>query len=233
MKHIIIFKLALILGFGIVNAQDNQLTDKEKKEGWMLLFDGKTTNGWRNYRSNTIKPQWQVANGALTLTAKEGGDIVTNEEFENFELSLEWKISDCGNSGLFYYVKEDTASWAWAVYATGPEMQILDDKCHPDNKLESHRAGALYDMISCSGVTVKPAGEWNKITLKINNGKAEHWQNGKMVVSYTLWDENWKKMVAASKFGSWKGFAAYKKGRFALQDHGDVVSFKNIKVRKL
>ncbi|MDX2196898.1 MAG: DUF1080 domain-containing protein [Cytophagales bacterium] len=232
MKNIIIIAALLSGNMCLLSAQ-NTLTAQEKKDGWQLLFDGTTTQGWHNYRSTTINPQWKVVDGALTLTEKNGGDIVTADEFENFELKLDWKISDCGNSGLFYGVLEDTASWAWAVYATGPEMQILDDKCHPDNKLETHRAGALYDMLPCSKATVKPAGQWNEITLKINKGKAEHWQNGTKVVEYTLWTPEWDAMVAKSKFNGWKGFGKYKKGKIALQDHGDVVSFRNIKIRKL
>lgn len=214
-----------------INAQNNQLSASEQKQGWKLLFDGQSPNGWRNYRSKTINPQWKVVDGTLTLAEKGGGDIITENQYENFELNLEWRIQDCGNSGIFFGVVEDTSYCC--VFFTGPEMQILDDKCHPDNKLENHRAGALYDMITCSKPTVKPAGEWNQIRLVKKNGKVEQWQNGTKVVEYTMWTPEWDAMVAKSKFKDWKGFGKYKKGHLALQDHGDVVSFRNIKLKEL
>jgi hypothetical protein len=229
----IIFALALAFTSATFAQTLNTLTDKEKKDGWKLLFDGKSVSGWHNYRSKTLNPQWKAVDGAFVLTEKGGGDVVSDDEFENFELSIDWKIADCGNSGIFYNVVEDTASWAFAVYASGPEMQVLDDKCHPDNKLESHRAGALYDQLPLMKPAVKPAGEWNKAILKIKNGKAEHWLNGIKVVEYTLWTPEWDALVAKSKFNGWKGYGKFKKGHFALQDHGDMVSFRNIKVRQL
>ena len=228
-----IFIISVLVATLAIAQTPNTLTDKEKKDGWQLLFDGKSTKGWRNYRSKTLNPQWKVQDGALIFTEKGGGDIVSNDEFENFELAIDWKISDCGNSGIFYNVVEDTASWAGAVYSSGPEMQVLDDKCHPDNELETHRAGALYDMVPLSKPAVKPAGQWNKAVLKINKGKAEHWLNDIKVVEYTLWTPEWDAMVAKSKFNGWQGFGKFKKGHLALQDHGDVVSFRNIKIRKL
>lgn len=213
------------------SAQINSLTEKEKKAGWKLLFDGKSTSGWRNYLKPSINSQWKVVDGALTLTEKGGGDIITEGEFENFELSLEWKISDCGNSGIFYGVVEDTSYCC--VFFTGPEMQVLDDKCHPDNKLENHRAGSLYDMLSPAKNVVKPAGEWNLVSIKINKGKVEQWLNGVKIVEYTLWSDSWNTMVSKSKFKDWKAFGKAKRGHLALQDHGDVVSFRNIKIKEL
>jgi len=211
----------------------NMLTIDEQKQGWKLLFDGSSTKGWRNYKAAGINPQWKVIDGSLTLAEKGAGDIVTIDEFENFELMLDWRISKCGNSGIFYNVVEDTASWAWAVYSSGPEIQILDDACHPDNKLENHRAGSLYDMIAANRNVVKPAEAWNKVTLKVFNGQVEQWLNDVKVVEYTLWTPEWNAMVAKSKFNGWKGFGKYRKGHIALQDHGDVVSFRNIKLRTL
>lgn len=209
----------------------NALTQKEIKQGWKLLFDGKTTNGWRNFKSKTINSQWKVEDGCLVLSDKNGGDIVSENQYESFELNLEWKISDCGNSGIFYHVAEDTTFGA--VYSTGPEMQILDDTCHPDNKWKNHRAGSLYDMIAPSKVTVKKAGEWNKVKLIVKGNQVKHFLNDVMIVQYTLFDKKWDEMIANSKFKDWKGFGKYKKGYIALQDHGDKVYFKNIKIRVL
>lgn len=223
----------LVLCACIAQAQNklNALTDSEQKEGWKLLFDGKSTAGWRNYRKASISDKWKVQDNALVLTSKGGGDIISVDQFENFELLLEWKIQDCGNSGLFYSVIEDSSDCC--AFLSGPEMQILDDKCHPDNKLPSHRAGCLYDMKVVSESTVKPAGEWNAVRLIKKNGKVEHWLNGKLVVTYEIGSEEWSSMLGKSKFKDWGHFAKYSKGHLALQDHGDVVSFRNIKIRNL
>ena len=165
---------------------------------------------------------WQV---------KDGGDIITDREFENYELQLEWKIQDCGNSGIIYNVIEsEDFEYVWM---TGPEMQVLDNACHPDAKFETHRAGDLYDMISTKFITVNPAGEWNQARLVVNNGKVEHWLNGHKLVEFEMFTEEWKKMIANSKFKEWKGFGTGRKGHISLQDHGDRVWYKNIKVREL
>lgn len=225
-------KLTLVLLLSQLSLfAQNSLTQKEVKQGWKLLFDGKTTNGWRNYKSKTINPQWKVEDGALVLSDKNGGDIVSENKYESFELNLEWKISDCGNSGIFYHVYED--STYNAVYETGPEMQILDDTCHPDNKWKNHRAGSLYDMISPSKVTVKKAGEWNKVKLIVKKNQVKHFLNDVLIVQYSLFDKKWEAMVSKSKFKDWKGFGKYKNGHIALQDHGDRVFFRNIKIRTL
>ena len=145
---------------------------------------------------------------------------------------MEWKISKDGNSGIIFYIHEDKVKYNWP-WETGPEMQILDNKGHPDAKIIKHRAGDLYDLISCSTETVKPYGEWNLAKIKCINGKLDLYLNGNNVVSTTLWDENWKKMVAGSKFRNMAGFGTYKKGHIGLQDHGNEVCFRNIKIRKL
>jgi Domain of Unknown Function (DUF1080) len=207
--------------------------------GWVYLFDGKTTAGWHSYGKTTTGDAWKVADGAIYLdTTKKagwqttGGDIVSAEEYENFDLKLEWKIAPNGNSGIIFYVHDDTTKYKY-VWQTGPEMQVLDNAGHDDGKIIKHRAGDLYDLISCSKETVKPAGEWNEVEIISNNGKLDFLLNGTNVVSTTMWDDNWKKMVAASKFKEMPDFGTYKKGKIALQDHGNAVWYRNIKIKRL
>lgn len=216
------------------------LTDEEKAEGWMVLFDGQSTRGWHQYGGAAVGTAWKIADGTIYLDTSSkkdgkiegGGDILTDEEFENFHLKLEWKIAPGGNSGIIFYVNEDTAQYK-RPYETGPEMQVLDNAAHPDSKIIKHRAGDLYDLISCSKETVKPAGEWNAAEIKSVNGKLDFYLNGENVVSTQLWDDNWTKMVAASKFKQWPGFGTFKKGRICLQDHDNTVWYRNVKLRKL
>ena len=212
------------------------LTDEEQKEGWKLLFDGSSITGWHSYGGGPVNSLWKVENGNLKFAGSEkkdtlSHDIVTDDEYENFDLKLEWKIDTGGNSGIMFYVKEDTAYHR--PYWTGPEMQILDNERHPDSKIIKHRAGDLYDLISCTKETVKPAGEWNQVEIKAVNGKLDFWLNGENVVSTQMWDDNWNKMIANSKFKEWPGFGTFKKGKICLQDHGDNVWFRNIKIRSL
>ena len=219
-----------------VTAQDNTLSKKEEKAGWRLLFDGKSTTGWRNFNSNTIGNAWKVQDGALFLdnavTAREDrGDIMSADEFENYEFSIDWKIDSCGNSGIIFNVVEDPKYRA--VWHTGPEMQVLDNACHPDAKIEKHRAGDLYDLIKSSKETVKPAGQWNTAKIVSNKGKYEFWLNGYKAVEFTMHDAQWDALVAGSKFKNMSDFGKATKGHIALQDHGDKVWYKNIKIREI
>jgi hypothetical protein len=215
----------------------NMLTEDEQKDGWQLLFDGTSTKGWHNYGGSSVGYAWNVADSSLHFDGSLkkdtlGQDIVTDEEFENFDLKLEWKIDTNGNSGIMFYVNEDTSKYSRS-YHTGPEMQVLDNNGHPDAKIPKHRAGDLYDLISCSKETVKPALQWNQVEIKCFNGTLDFWLNGENVVSTHLWDDNWKKMVANSKFKQWPDFGTFKKGKICLQDHGNRVWFRNIKIKKL
>lgn len=248
MKRILVFALAISLIACNDNSTEEKeetkiepvtnplLTPEEEKGGWQLLFDGITIAGWHNYGGGPVGSAWKVEEGNLKFAGAEkkdtiGQDLVTDEEYENFDLKLEWKIDTAGNSGILFYVHEDSAHRK--PYWTGPEMQILDNEKHGDSKYPKHRAGDLYDLISCSKETVKPALEWNQVEIKSENGKLDFFLNGENVVSTTMWDDNWNKMIAASKFKEWPGFGTYKKGRICLQDHGNNVWFRNIKIKKL
>ncbi len=220
---------------------NNSLSEEQKAAGWKSLFDGKTTEGWRNFKKETIGTSWVIDNGTIHLNAvqkddgswyaKDGGDIITKDEYENFELELQWKISDCGNSGIIYNVVEsDEYDYVWQ---TGPEMQVLDNVCHPDTRFPTHRAGDLYDMIACKYETVKPAGEWNQVRLVSNNGKVEHWLNGHKLVEFEMHTDEWREMIANSKFKDMPGFGKARKGHISLQDHSDRVWYRNIRIREL
>ena len=213
-------------------------------DGWISLFDGKTTKGWHTYGKTTIGKAWKAVDGALHLDASskkdwqtsEGGDILTDEEFENFDLKLEWKIAEKGNSGVIFYIHEDSAKYQYP-WQTGPEMQVLDNGTptragHEDGKLYTHRAGDLYDLLAAKEVA-KPAGEWNEVEIVANKGKLDFYMNGQHSLSTTMWNDTWKQMVAISKFKDMPGFGAYTKGKIGLQDHGADVWFRNIKIKKL
>ncbi len=218
----------------------NTLTESEKAAGWELLFDGKTTNGWRKFKSNEgAGKAWKVKDGLLYLDASnkkdwqtgDGGDIISEKEYENFELALEWRISNCGNSGIiFNSVDNGQYNYMWE---TGPEMQVLDDTCHPDAVYPNHRAGDLYDLIARSFVAANPAMEWNYVRLISNKGKVEFWLNGYKIVEFEMHTDEWKQMIANSKFKDMPGFGKASKGHIGLQDHGDNVWFRNIKIREI
>lgn len=223
----------------VAESMENSLTDQEKADGWKLLFDGKTLNGWKGYMKDSIGSAWSVDEESIHLDngqkegfqVKSGGDIITTDEYENYELSLQWKIQPCGNSGVIFHVVESPEfEYVWN---TGPEMQVLDNACHPDAKIIKHRAGDLYDLITVSEETVKPAGEWNEARLKSDHGNMTFWLNGVQTVSFTMHTPEWDALVAGSKFKDMKGFGKASKGHIALQDHGDKVWFRNIKIREL
>ncbi|HMQ48080.1 MAG TPA: DUF1080 domain-containing protein [Saprospiraceae bacterium] len=219
----------------------NALSVAEQAAGWRLLFDGQSLSGWHNYNKPgvSVSPAWKVVEGSIMYDpsvsnpdgTRAGGDIITDAEFENYELRLEWKIGPCGNSGIMFNVVEDKKyDYPWL---TGPEMQVLDNSCHPDSRFEKHRAGDLYDMIACKYESVYPAGEWNKVRIVIKDGKSQFWLNGRQVVTFEMFNEQWASMIQNSKFKDMPAFGKSKKGRICLQDHGDPVWFRNIKVKSL
>ena len=222
----------------------NELSQNEKDEGWKLLFNGKTTEGWRGYNKDSFPSHgWVVKAGAIKVQgtglgeAGDGGDIIYKEQFKDFELKLEWKVSEGGNSGIFYLAQEIESE---PIYTSATEMQIVDNDKHPDARLGkdgNRQAGSLYDLIPAKPQNAKPAGEWNKISILVYRGTVVHNQNGENVLEYHLWTDDWKKMVANSKFKDWENFLNTggddKKGFIGLQDHGDDVWFRNIKIKKL
>ena len=198
-----------------------------------VLFDGKTTQGWHTYLKPTAEPAWEVVNGTLQLNpqASGQGDLVTDAEYENYELTLEWKIWPGGNSGIIFGVHEDPAFKA--TYETGIEMQVLDNKGAEDNKKATHLAGSLYEMQAPARDVAKPAGEWNLVKLRKQNGHLTFWLNTVQIVDVQMGSDQWKALVENSKFKTWPHFGAYPKGHIALQDHGHQVSFRNIKIEEL
>lgn len=215
----------------------NAISSSEKKDGWKLLFDGQSASGWHSYGRPAAGPSWKIADGSLYYdTANEhtlhDRDLVTNGEYENYDLKYEWRIAPKGNSGLLFDVNEDTVNYK-QTYFTGPEMQVIDNDGHPDAKNPKHRAGDLYDLIAVSKENVRPVGEFNQAEIVLNKGKLDFYLNGEHVVSTTMWDDNWNELVSKSKFKSMPGFTKTRKGRIALQSHGSMVWFRNIKIKEL
>lgn len=232
MKYTIIALPALLLMAALPLSKQTRMDNKDA--GWVSLFDGKTTKGWHTYGKTSADPQWEVKNGALHLDKSKGGggDLLTDREYGNFDLRLEWKISPKGNSGILFHVHEDPAKYEEAYY-TGPEMQVLDNNGHSDGKIHKHRAGDLYDLIPCAKETVRPVGEWNEVEIISKNGSLKLFLNGVNVVSTTMWDDKWKTLVAGSKFKQWPDFGSFRRGKIDLQDHGNEVWYRNIKIKEL
>jgi hypothetical protein len=203
----------------------NTLTDKEKAEGWKSLFDGKTTHGWRGYRGKEIGKGWKVEDGALCRADSGAGDIVTLDEYDSFELSLEYKISKGGNSGLIYHVAEDEG----APWMTGPEVQIQDNKDGHDPQ----KSGWVYQLYPAEADATKPAGEWNQLRILITPTKCQTFMNGQKYAEYVKGSKDWDERVAKSKFAAMLKFGKPTKGYVCLQDHGNPVCFRNIKIRQL
>jgi hypothetical protein len=213
-------------------AEAPALSAAEKKAGWQLLFDGKTTHGWRGYKMTEAPSGWKVKDGSLVLDkgpGDKGGDLVTEATYDSFELALEWKIAEGGNSGVMYHVQE-TAPNPWQ---TGPEMQVLDNARHRDGKNPLTSAGACYALYPPPKDVTHPAGQWNQARLLVNGAHVEHWLNGEREVTYELGSADWNAKVAASKFKTFPDFGKAARGHIDLQDHGDHVEFRNIKLRVL
>jgi hypothetical protein len=214
--------------------------EKTAEKEWVALFDGSSFDGWHQFNGTTMSTAWIIEEGAMVFdpTKKEKGsrhDIVTDKEYTNFELSMEWKIAEVGNSGIFWGVKEGENFKT--PYQTGPEIQVLDNERHPDSfkNPNYHQAGALYDLVQPTQNVCKPAGEWNHVFISINynDNLGSVKLNGVEIVTFPLTGDEWNQLVANSKFADWEDFAKYKTGKIGLQDHGDKVAYRNIKIREL
>lgn len=208
----------------------NTLSAAEQAAGWRLLFDGKTTAGWRGWEKDSMPAGWRVVDGALTRVAgRGGGDIITTSKYKDFELTLEWKVAPGGNSGIFYRASEQDS----AIYWTAPEMQVLDDARHPDGKSRLTAAGADYGLYPAPAGIVKPAGQWNRVRIIVNGRHVEHWLNGVRLLQYEFWSPDWEMRVHGSKFATHPRYGRNTEGYIGLQDHGDRVAFRDIKIRVL
>jgi len=207
----------------------NTLTEQQRHDGWILLFDGLTTNGWRNYRSQTISPGWSVADSALTRSGDKAGDIVTEQKYRSFDLVLDWRVSEGGNSGIFYRATEE-GDYIWQ---SAPEMQVLDDERHADGKSPLTSAGSNFALYEAPRGAARPAGQWNTARLLVNGNHVEHWLNGTKLLEYELGSSEWIARVAASKFKTMPLYGKAAEGHIGLQDHGDRVEFRNIRIKVL
>ena len=212
----------------------------EKESEWTTLFDGESFDGWHMYNGGVVTEPWKLEDGAMVFYPPEerpegtSYNLVSDQEFTDFVLTLDWKIAEGGNSGIFWAVKEDEKYGQ--PYLTGPEIQVLDNERHPDAKNGDDRlAGALYDMVSPSKDVTNPAGEWNTVELMINHKTNEGHVvlNGTKIVEFPVQGTGWDELIANSKFADWEDFAAFTTGKIGLQDHGDMVAFRNIKIKEL
>lgn len=232
MKRIFVLAFCIVAFLTVVAQNDkiNTLSEKEKNDGWQLLFNGKDLNGWRTFQGKEISG-WKVIDGVLNnsgVGSDHGGDIITKAKFQNFELSLEWKIAPQSNSGIFYHVNEKIGT---AIYESGPEYQLIDDKGWPDRLRDDQHSGANYGMHAPKNAVVKDSNEWNQTRIVVDGTHVQHYLNGVKVVDYQLWDNDW---LLLKEKGKWKDYPYYgmaRKGQIGLQDHGGLAQFRNIKIK--
>ena len=253
MKRLTLLLCILVISISCKEKQQNKELDSDPmakseipepsidaQEEWTILFDGSSFDNWKSYLADGVPDSWKIEDGAMVFyppKEKKNGvshNLVTKNDYTNFVLSLEWKIAEGGNSGIFWGVKEDDKFGQ--PYETGPEIQVLDNEKHPDAKNgTTHQAGSLYDMVPPSEDVTKPVGEWNVcvITIDHNQNKGSVQLNGVEVAAFPLANEAWNAMVAKSKFNGWEGFGKFTTGKIGLQDHGDQVAFRNIMIKEL
>ncbi len=210
----------------------NQLTAEEAEAGFRSLFDGESLDHWRGFKLDHVPAGWSVADGVVHFLPPEGddagprADLMTREQYRNFEFRFDWAVTPGGNSGVMFHVSED----APASYSTGPEFQILDDGGHRDGQRMETSAASNYALHARQGGELVPLGEFNTSALRVEGAVVTHWLNGEKVVEYTLWDDEWKELVAASKFASMPGYGMMETGHIALQDHGNEIWFRNLRI---
>ena len=237
MKKIVSLLVVVAVALGLYSfyspeqKKDNTLSKKEKKDGWVLLFDGSSSKGWHYYK-NQQADDWAVQDGELFCKVdgvKKRADLITDEVYENFILDIDWKIAAKENSGIIYRCTEDNG----ASYESGPEYQLIDDIGYPAKLHESQYSASNYDMNAPTAKVAKPAGEYNHTRIVVNKAHVEHWLNGVKVVEYEFWTPEWEATKAKSKWKDVKPYGMSKAGKIALQDHGGGVWFKNIKIKRL
>ena len=214
--------------------------NNEETEGWIVLFDGETTSGWRSYNGTEFPESgWEVSDGMLVVLASDGeeegggGDIITEEQFDNFELMLEVKLSPEANSGIFYRAIESPYEPIWH---NAPEFQVLDDTAYIEMgtmDMNTHLTGDNYDLHASEVTATKPLGEWNQIRIIVNGAHVEHWLNGTKTVEYELWSPEWEQLVEASKFADYPEYGRATSRHIGLQDHGHMLWYRNIKIRRI
>lgn len=226
--------MAGCIAMAAIAQNDNQLTAKEKKQGWKLLFDGSTMNGWRMFK-NKPSNSWKAEDGTLHCQGSETdksdkrGDLITTAQYADFELELDWKLAPQGNSGILYHVTEEYPT----SYLSGPEYQLIDDEHFPEKLEDWQKTGANYAMNPPASIPTKPIGSWNHTRIVVHKGHVEHWLNGVKVVEYQFWTDEWKKHKAEGKWKDAPGYGMAKTGYIALQDHGSEIWLKNIKIKTL
>jgi hypothetical protein len=233
-QAILLLLVALCSCSSSKNSTDNTLMKNEETGRWKLLFDGKTMSGWRTYQDKAAD-SWSVKEGTLyckgsaTNKSDTRSDMITVDQYENFDLELDWKISPQGNSGIMYMVTEEFPT----AYLSGPEYQVIDDLNFPEKLEDWQKTGANYAMDPAPTAAPNAVGEWNHTRIVVNKGHVEHWLNGKKLLEYQLWTDEWKKKKAEGKWKDAPGYGLAKKGHIALQDHGSEAWFKNIKLKEL
>lgn len=220
-RKLTILIAAIALPLSSISADDH--------DGWTVLFDGKSTGMWQDYKGGPVGEAWKIEDGSLTMSSKGGGNVATKATYSDFDFRFEWKISKGGNSGIIFLSRAGDG----APYMSGPEYQILDDAKHKDGRNPKTSAGSLYALIAAEGKQLKPVGEWNSGRIVKNGANLQHWVNGKKVVETTIGDAAWDKMVADSKFKKWSQFGKTTKGHLVLQDHNDQVWYRNLKIKDL
>lgn len=234
LSNIIFFATAALLFScsGTTKSEMNSLSEKEKESGWELLFDGKSTDNWKTFNGGEVTG-WKIVDGELHnsgVGSDHGGDIITKKEYGDFELKLEWKIAPESNSGVFIHVQEGITD---AIYESGAEYQLMDDGSGTDQMDANQYSGANYAMHAPENAEIKPLDQWNTSRIIVNNPHVEHWLNGKKVVEYELWSDDWKARKANSKWADTPHYGEAKKGHIGLQDHGGLTMFRNIKIKEI